>query len=210
MLELLKAGGIIMVPIIACSILALAIILERFWSLRVSRVAPESTINELWRWIKKKDLNARKIKALQSSSPLGRVLAGGLMNAKHGREIMKESIEQEASQVIHELERFLNPLGTVATITPLLGLLGTVIGMIKVFAEIQLAGVGNAGNLAGGISEALMTTAAGLSVAIPALICHRYFIRRVDELVVSMEQEAIKLVEVVHGDREIDVDAEGA
>ena len=137
---------------------------------------------------------------------MGRVLAGGLMNAKHGREIMKESIEQEASQVIHELERFLNPLGTVATITPLLGLLGTVIGMIKVFAEIQLAGVGDAGNLAGGISEALMTTAAGLSVAIPALICHRYFLRRVDELVVNMEQEAIKLVEVVHGDREIDVE----
>ncbi len=144
---------------------------------------------------------------MQASSPLGRILAGGLINAKHGREIMKESIEHEASQVIHELERFLNPpLGTIATITPLLGLLGTVIGMIKVFAEIQLAGVGNAGNLAGGISEALITTAAGLSVAIPALICHRYFIRRVDELVVNMEQEAIKLVEVVHGDREIDVE----
>ena len=206
MFELLKAGGILMVPIVACSILALAIILERFWTLRASRVAPPQTINELWRWIKKKELNGRKLKALQSSSPLGRVLAGGLMNAKHGREIMKESIEHEASQAIHELERFLNPLGTVATITPLLGLLGTVIGMIKVFAEIQLAGVGNAGNLAGGISEALITTAAGLSVAIPALICHRYFIRRVDELVVGMEQEAIKLVEVVHGDREIDVE----
>ena len=206
MFELLKAGGILMVPIVACSILALAIILERFWTLRASRVAPRQTINELWRWIKKKELNGRKLKALQGSSPLGRVLAGGLMNAKHGREIMKESIEHEASQVIHDLERFLNPLGTVATITPLLGLLGTVIGMIKVFAEIQLAGVGNAGNLAGGISEPLITTAAGLSVAIPALICHRYFIRRVDELVVGMEQEAIKLVEVVHGDREIDVE----
>jgi len=204
--ELLKAGGILMVPIVACSILALAIVLERFWTLRASRVAPPQTVNELWRWIKKKDLNGRKLKALQASSPLGRVLAGGLLNAKHGREIMKESIEHEASQVIHELERFLNPLGTVATIAPLLGLLGTVIGMIKVFAEIQLAGVGNAGNLAGGISEALITTAAGLSVAIPALICHRYFIRRVDELVVNMEQEAIKLVEVVHGDREIDVE----
>ncbi|HLT13013.1 MAG TPA: MotA/TolQ/ExbB proton channel family protein [Marinobacter sp.] len=206
MFELLKAGGILMVPIVACSILALAIILERFWSLRASRVAPPQSINELWRWIKKKELNGRKLKALQGSSPLGRVLAGGLINAKHGREIMKESIEHEASQVIHELERFLNPLGTIATITPLLGLLGTVIGMIKVFAEIQLAGVGNAGNLAGGISEALITTASGLSVAIPALICHRYFIRRVDELVVNMEQEAIKLVEVVHGDREIDVE----
>lgn len=206
MFELLKAGGILMVPIVACSILALAIVLERFWTLRASRVAPPQTINELWRWIKKKDLNGRKLKALQGSSPLGRILAGGLLNAKHGREIMKESIEHEASQVIHDLERFLNPLGTVATIAPLLGLLGTVIGMIKVFAEIQLAGVGNAGNLAGGISEALITTAAGLSVAIPALICHRYFIRRVDELVVNMEQEAIKLVEVVHGDREIDVE----
>ncbi|MCR9189173.1 MAG: MotA/TolQ/ExbB proton channel family protein [Alteromonadaceae bacterium] len=206
MFELLKAGGILMVPIVACSILALAIILERFWTLRASRVAPPQTINELWRWIKKKELNGRKLKALQGSSPLGRILAGGLLNAKHGREIMKESIEHEASQVIHDLERFLNPLGTVATITPLLGLLGTVIGMIKVFAEIQLAGVGNAGNLAGGISEALITTAAGLSVAIPALICHRYFMRRVDELVVGMEQEAIKLVEVVHGDREIDVE----
>jgi|TARA_Y100001968_G_scaffold309359_1_gene329038 biopolymer transport protein ExbB len=204
--ELLKAGGILMVPIVACSILALAIILERIWTLRASRVAPPQSINELWRWIKKKELNGRKLKALQASSPLGRILAGGLINAKHGREIMKESIEHEASQVIHELERFLNPLGTIATITPLLGLLGTVIGMIKVFAEIQLAGVGNAGNLAGGISEALITTAAGLSVAIPALICHRYFIRRVDELVVNMEQEAIKLVEVVHGDREIDVE----
>ena len=206
MFELLKAGGILMVPIVACSILALAIILERFWTLRPSRVAPPQTVNELWRWIKKKELNGRKLKALQGSSPMGRILAGGLLNAKHGREIMKESIEHEASQVIQDLERFLNPLGTVATIAPLLGLLGTVIGMIKVFAEIQLAGVGNAGNLAGGISEALITTAAGLSVAIPALICHRYFIRRVDELVVGMEQEAIKLVEVVHGDREIDVE----
>ncbi len=206
MFELLKAGGILMVPIVACSILALAIILERFWTLRPSRVEPPETLNELWRWIKKKELNGRKLKALQGSSPLGRVLAAGLLNARHGRDIMKESIEHEASQVIHELERFLNPLGTVATITPLLGLLGTVIGMIKVFAEIQLAGVGNAGNLAGGISEALITTAAGLSVAIPTLIAHRHFIARVDELVVDMEQEAIKLVEVVHGDREIDVE----
>lgn len=206
MFELLKAGGILMVPIVACSILALAIILERFWTLRRSRVEPPETLDELWRWIKKKELNGRKLKALQGSSPLGRVLAAGLLNAKHGRDIMKESIEHEASQVIHELERFLNPLGTVATITPLLGLLGTVIGMIKVFAEIQLAGVGNAGNLAGGISEALITTAAGLSVAIPTLIAHRHFIARVDELVVNMEQEAIKLIEVVHGDREIDVE----
>ncbi|SFR48399.1 biopolymer transport protein ExbB [Marinobacter daqiaonensis] len=206
MFELLKAGGILMVPIVICSILALAIILERFWTLRPSRVAPPGIMAELWRWIKSKDLNARKLKALQASSPTGRVLASGLMNAKHGREVMKESIEHEASQVIHELERFLNPLGTIATITPLLGLLGTVVGMIKVFAEMEFTGAGNAQALSGGIAEALMTTAAGLSVAIPALIAHRYFIRRVDALVVDMEQEAIRLVEVVHGDREIDVE----
>lgn len=206
MFELLKAGGILMVPIVLCSVLALAIILERFWTLRPSRVAPPDVMSELWRWIKSKDLNARKLKALQASSPTGRVMASGLINAKHGREVMKESIEHEASQVIHEMERFLNPLGTIATITPLLGLLGTVVGMIKVFAEMQVVGIGNAEALSGGISEALMTTAAGLSVAIPALIAHRYFIRRVDALVVNMEQEAIRLVEVVHGDREIDVE----
>ena len=205
MFELLKAGGILMVPIVACSILALAIILERFWTLRPSRVAPPQTINELWRWIKKKELNGRKLKALQGSSPLGRILAGGLINAKHGREIMKESIEHEASQVIHDLERFLNPLGTVATITPLLGLLGTVIGMIKVFAEIQLAGVGNAGNLAGGISEALITTAAGLCVGIPALMFYRMFLRRVESLVVELERESIKLVDALHSSRGVEI-----
>lgn len=206
MFELLKAGGILMVPIVICSILALAIILERFWTLRPQRVAPPEVVAELWRWIKAKDLNSRKLKALQASSPAGRVLASGLMNARHGREVMTESIEQEANQVIHELERFLNPLGTIAMVTPLLGLLGTVLGMIKVFAEIQVIGLGNAQALSGGISEALITTAAGLSVAIPSLIAHRYFVRRVDALVVGMEEEAVRLVEVVHGDREIDVE----
>ena len=202
MFELLKAGGILMVPIVACSILALAIVLERFWTLRASRVAPPQTINELWRWIKKKELNGRKLKALQGSSPLGRILAGGLMNAKHGREIMKESIEHEASQVIHDLERFLNPLGTVATITPLLGLLGTVIGMIDVFAAIMMHGTGDAAQLAGGISQALLTTAAGLVVAIPAIFFHRFFVRRVEEITVGMEQSAVHLVDLVHGERE--------
>lgn len=206
MFELLKAGGILMVPIVLCSILALAIILERLWTLRPSRVAPPDVMSELWRWIKAKDLNGRKLKALQQSSPTGRVLASGLMNAKHGREVMKESIEQEAAQVIHDLERFLNPLGTIATISPLLGLLGTVIGMIKVFAQMQGEGAANIATLSGGISEALVTTAAGLTVAIPALIAHRYLLRRIEALVVGMEQEAIRLVEVVHGDREIDVE----
>lgn len=197
-----------MVPIVLCSVLALAIIIERFWTLRLNKIAPKKTSNEVWHWIKNKELSSKKLRALKESSPLGRVMAVGLANAKHGRDIMKESIEQEASQIVHDMERFLTALGTVSVITPLLGLLGTVIGMIKVFAAIQLEGTGNAAVLAGGISEALLTTAAGLAVAIPALIFHRYFLRRVDEIVISMEQEAIRLVEVVHGDREIDVGAE--
>ena len=202
MLDLLKPGGIIMFPLLLCSVLALAIIIERFWTLRVSRLAPKSMVQDLWAAIRKKELNARKIKELKETAPLGRVLAAGLVNAKHGREIMKESIQEEASHVVHEMERFLTVLGTIAVITPLLGLLGTVIGMIKVFAQLQLEGAGNAAALAGGISEALITTAAGMTVAIPALIFHRYFLRRVDEIVVDMEQESLRLVEVLHGDRE--------
>ena len=202
MLDLLKPGGIIMFPLLLCSVLALAIIIERFWTLRLSRVAPKSLVHDLWGWIKKKELNARKLKEIKEAAPLGRILAAGLANAKHGREIMKESIQEEASHVVHEMERFLTALGTIAVITPLLGLLGTVIGMIKVFAQLQLEGAGNASALAGGISEALITTAAGMTVAIPALIFHRYFSRRVDEIVVDMEQESLRLVEVVHGDRD--------
>ncbi|MDC1085333.1 MotA/TolQ/ExbB proton channel family protein, partial [Pseudomonadales bacterium] len=128
-------------------------------------------------------------------------LAAGISNHKRGREQMKESIEEVAGHVVHEMERYLNTLGTVAAVTPLLGLLGTVIGMIKVFTAIKLEGTGNAAVLAGGISEALITTAAGLSVAIPSLFFFRFFQRRVDELVITMEQEALKLVEVLNGDR---------
>lgn len=202
MLDLLKPGGIVMFPLLLCSVLALAIIIERFWTLRVSRLAPKDLVNELWGWIKRKELNSKKLRELKESAPIGRILAAGLVNAKHGREIMKESIQEEASHVVHEMERFLTTLGSVAVITPLLGLLGTVLGMIKVFSQLQLEGAGNAAALAGGISEALITTAAGLTVAIPALIFHRYFLRRVDEIVVDMEQDALRLVEVVHGDRE--------
>lgn len=208
MLDLLKPGGIVMFPLLLCSVLALAIIIERFWTLRVSRLAPKSLVQDLWASIRKKELNARKIKELKDMAPLGRVLAAGLVNAKHGREIMKESIQEEASHVVHEMERFLTALGTIAVITPLLGLLGTVLGMIKVFAQLQLEGAGNAAALAGGISEALITTAAGMTIAIPALIFHRYFVRRVDEIVVDMEQESLRLVEVIHGDREAQIQGE--
>ena len=203
MFEIIQSGGWMMIPIVICSILAVAIAGERFWTLRTSQIAPANLLGQVWGWVKSSQLDAARIKELRENSPLGRVLAAGLMNSKHGRDIMKESIQEVASHEIHEMERYLNALGTIAAVAPLMGLLGTVIGMIKVFAEIMLAGTGQAGVLAGGISEALVTTAGGLAIAIPALICHRMLQRRVDELVVFMEQESIKLVDVLHGDREV-------
>lgn len=193
-----------MLPIILCSIAATAIVAERLWTLRISRVSPPHLLGQVWRQIKDKQLNGQKLKELRASSPLGEVLAAGLANSKHGREIMKECIEEAASRVIHELERYLNALGTIAAMAPLLGLLGTVFGMIDIFGGFMENGMANAPVLAGGIAKALVTTAAGLIVAIPAVFFHRYLLRRVDELVVAMEQEAIKLVEVVQGDREVD------
>ncbi|BAN47876.1 MotA/TolQ/ExbB proton channel family protein [Metapseudomonas resinovorans] len=204
MWELVKAGGWMMLPIILSSIAATAIVAERLWTLRLSRVSPPHLLGQVWRQIKDKQLNAQKLKELRASSPLGEVLAAGLANSKHGREIMKECIEEAASRVIHELERYLNALGTIAAMAPLLGLLGTVFGMIEIFGGFMENGMANAPVLAGGIAKALVTTAAGLIVAIPAVFFHRYLLRRVDELVVAMEQEAIKLVEVVQGDREVD------
>ena len=203
MLEIIQSGGWMMVPIIIASVLALAITVERFWTLRPGKIAPPDLLSQVWSWMKNKQLDSAKIRTLKDSSPLGNVLAAGLINSRHGRQIMKESIEEVASHEIHELERYLSALGTIAAVAPLMGLLGTVIGMIKVFSEIMLQGTGQANVLAGGISEALITTAAGLAVAIPALICHRMLQRRVDEMVVFMEQESIKLVDVLHGDREV-------
>lgn len=203
MLEIIQSGGWMMIPIIISSVLALAITVERFWTLRTEQIAPSDLLARVWGWMKNNQLDSARIKELRSSSPLGRVLAAGLMNSRHGRTIMKESIQEVASHEIHEMERYLNALGTIAAVAPLMGLLGTVIGMIKVFAEIVVTGTGQANLLAGGISEALVTTAAGMVIAIPALIAHRMLQRRVDEVVVFMEQEAIKLVDVLHGEREV-------
>jgi biopolymer transport protein ExbB len=200
--ELVKAGGWLMLPIIACSIAAMTIVAERLWAYRRKRVIPGNLVAQVWKLYKNDQLTAAHVTTVRDSSPLGRILAAGLVNHKHSREVMKEAIEEEGRQVVHELERYLNTLGTIAAISPLLGLLGTVIGMIKVFTAITAAGVGNPTVLAGGISEALITTAAGLSVAIPSLIFHRYLSGRVDQLVVGMEEQAIKLVEVMHGQRE--------
>ncbi|MGD8618761.1 MAG: MotA/TolQ/ExbB proton channel family protein [Gammaproteobacteria bacterium] len=199
MLELVKSGGWLMLPIIACSIVALAIIIERLWSLQVRRVLPKNLVAQVWRWDKIHQLNDEHLKELQASSPLGSVLAAGIANRKQNREVMKESIEDTGRHVVHELERYLNTLGTIAAITPLLGLLGTVVGMIKVFATITTIGVGNPGALAGGISQALITTAAGMSVAIPTLMFYRYFRGKVRMLVLRMEQEAMGMVEIMHG-----------
>jgi biopolymer transport protein ExbB len=201
-LELMKAGGLLMWPLLLCSIISLAIIAERFWSLQTKRIAPRNLVAQVWQWQKSGELDAQRMQQLRAGSPLGRILAAGLVNRQHEREVMKESIEEVGRHVVHELERFLNTLGTIAAITPLLGLLGTVIGMIKVFTVITSQGVGNPSVLAGGISEALLTTAAGLTVAIPTLMFYRYFQGKVDELVVTMEQEALKMVEVMHGQRE--------
>ena len=158
----------------------------------------------VWQWHKSEQLDAKRIQLLRTNSPLGMILAAGLLNRKHSREIMKESIEEVGRLVAHSLDRFLNTLGTISSITPLLGLLGTVIGMIKVFTVITSQGIGDPSVLSEGISEALLTTAAGLSVAIPSLMFYRYFRGKVDDLVVTMEQEALKMVEVMHGIREKD------
>ncbi len=204
MFELIRAGGFLMWPILACSIVSMAIIAERFWSLRESKIAPTNLVANVWQWHKSEQLDAKRIQALRTNSPLGMILAAGLLNRKHSREIMKESIEEVGRLVAHNLERFLNTLGTISSITPLLGLLGTVIGMIKVFTVITSQGIGDPSVLSEGISEALLTTAAGLSVAIPSLMFYRYFRGKVDDLVVTMEQEALKMVEVMHGIREKD------
>ncbi|HET6474352.1 MAG TPA: MotA/TolQ/ExbB proton channel family protein [Pseudomonadales bacterium] len=204
MLELVQAGGWMMVPIILCSVIGAAIAVERLWTLQPSRVAPRQLLAQVWGYVKKNELDRERLREIRNGSALGQIFAAGLGNARHGRAIMKEAMEEEASVVMHELERYLTALGTIASVSPLLGLLGTVVGMIKAFTVLMAEGAGNANNLAGGISTALITTAGGLSVAIPALGFYRYFLRRVDDLTITMEQEASKLVEIMHGERDID------
>ena len=197
MLEIIIAGGWLMAPILLCSTLSLAIIIERWWSLRRRRVVPEGVGQMVQEWAARHELDQRHLAQLRDNSPLGRVLAAALANRHRPREVIKEAVEDTGRHVVHELDRFLNTLGTIAGISPLLGLLGTVIGMIKVFSAIMLHGVGNANELAGGISEALITTAAGLTVAIPSYFFYRYFTGRVKAYVVSMEEQAIRLIEAI-------------
>ena len=197
MLELIKAGGWVMAPIIALAILALAIILERFWSLRRKEVLPDGLGEEVRDWARGRQLDPKHIDILRRNSPLGELLAAGLDVRHRPREIIKERIEDVGRHVAHRMERFLNTLGTIAAVAPLLGLLGTVFGMIEMFLDILTAGVGDANRLAGGIGQALISTAAGLCVAIPAVIFHRYLRGRITEYVVEMEQQATALLDAL-------------
>lgn len=190
-----------MVPIILCSVFSISIIAERFWSLRREKVLPAHLVANVWNAIKQGNMTRKEIEALGKQSALGTILSTGLMNRHESRERIKECIEERGREVVHDMERFLNTLGTIASISPLLGLLGTVVGMISVFAAITRHGVGDPAVLAGGISEAMITTAAGLTVAIVSLIFYRYFRRKVDSIVVVMEREAIKMVDVLHKNR---------
>ncbi len=199
MLEIVQAGGWLMVPILLCSVIAAAITVERLWSLQRGRIMPKNLLGQTWNSVRQDEFDQQKTRELRLNSPLGHVLAAGIVNAKRGRQIMKEAMDEATVQINHDMERYLTALGIIASISPLLGLLGTVVGMIDVFNSLMVEGAGNANVLAGGISTALITTAAGLSVAIPALAFHRFFLRRVDELVVDVEQESSKLVDLVHG-----------
>ncbi len=197
MFEIVKSGGPFMVPIIIASIVAAAIFLERLWTLQPKRVLPPDLVDKVWRWVESDQIQEKHIAALEQNSPLGKILAAGLANRHRDRAIVKEAIEDTGRHVIHELERFVSTLGTIGSISPLLGLLGTVSGMIHTFNSITDQGVGNPQLLAGGISEALVATASGLIVAIPAVIGYRFLRTRIEHLVVQMEKEAMKLVQAI-------------
>jgi len=199
-----------MAPIVLASIVAAAIFLERLWTLQAKRVLPHELTEKVWRWVESDQLQDKHILALAQNSPLGKILAAGLSNRHRDRAIIKEAIEDTGRHVVHELERFLNALGTIASMSPLLGLLGTVSGMIRTFNDITAQGVGNPQILAGGISEALVSTAAGLVVAIPSVIAYRFLRSRVESLVIQMEKEAMKLVQAIDDRKAADRLASGA
>jgi len=198
--EILKAAGWPIYPLLVASIIAVALIIERLIVLRKSKVIPDYVLNEVLSLYKSKAISADVVEKVENSSPLGRVLAAGLRNDKSSRYVMKEAIEEAGSVVTHELERFLNGLGTIASIAPLMGLFGTVIGMIEIFGSQAPTGT-NPQALAHGISVALYNTAFGLVIAIPSMIFYRHFRARVESFVVEMEQAATKLLDIAHGDR---------
>jgi biopolymer transport protein ExbB len=197
MWEIVRAGGPLMWPIILCSIAAAAIILERLWTLQDRRVLPRDLTQKVWQLIESNQVNDKVIQALEQNSPLGRVLAVGLANRHRSREVLMERLEDTGRHVIHELERFLNTLGTIAAVSPLLGLLGTVIGIIRAFNALNAGSMADPRALSGGVGEALIATAAGLTVAIPALLAHRALQAKVDGIVIAIEKDAIRLADAL-------------
>lgn len=202
MLEIIKAAGWPIYPLILASIIAVAIIAERFWALRKSVVAPANLLPEVQKMVSQGAISRDAVNKLREHSMLGEIFASALNNVNSPREVMKEAIEETGRDVYHRLEKYLNALGTIATVAPLLGLLGTVIGMVELFGAFNAGGGSHdVAQFARGISVALYNTAAGIIVAVPAMIFYRYFRGKVDDLTVDMEQQAIKLVEIVHGQR---------
>ena len=197
MLELIKAGGWVMLPMLILAVVALAIIIERFWSLRSKEVLPPGLGEEVREWARGRQLDPKHIEVLRRNSPLGELLAAALDVRYRPRELIKERVEDVGRHVMHGLERFMNTLGSIASVAPLLGLLGTVFGMIQMFLKILTTGVGDVNQLAGGIGQALISTAGGLCVAIPALMFHRYFRGRIGEFVIEMEKQAIALLDTI-------------
>jgi len=197
MWEIIRAGGGFMWPIILCSVAAVAIVLERLWALQSNRVIPHDLSQKVWNWVEADQVSDKLILALRQNSPLGQLLAIGIANRDRPRALMVERMQDGGRHVVHDLERFLNSLGTIAAVSPLLGLLGTVAGIIHAFNAITANGIGDPRVLSGGIGEALITTAAGLSVAIPSLIAYRFLRGKVERLVVRMEKEAMQLVDAL-------------
>ena len=204
MLHIIEAAGWPIWPLIVASIIALGIIVERGWSLQRSRVVPRDLLPQVAQEVKQKGVTQDLLNRLSQGPLLARIFAVGLKNVRNSRDVMKESLEEAGRVAVHELERFLTTLGTIASLAPIMGLFGTVVGMIEIFGAQGGPGgmTSNPQQLAHGISVALYNTAFGLMVAIPSMIFYRHYRATVDALVVEMEAQAIKLVEIVHGDRQ--------
>ncbi len=199
MYDFVVKGGVLMIPIALCSIIALAIFLERLWSLRRSKVIPRDFLIEIEDLIRREKIPEAITRCRKDNSSMANIIVAGIRNFGKRREIVKESIEEIGRREAATLERYINVVGTIAAIAPLLGLLGTVFGMIKAFNVISIQGVGNPSSLAGGISEALITTAAGLVVAIPTFVLYRYLANKADALIVEMEENSIRMVDLLKG-----------
>ncbi|MEO8315985.1 MAG: MotA/TolQ/ExbB proton channel family protein [Pseudomonadota bacterium] len=202
-LELVLAGGPFMWPILLCSVMASAIIVERLWTLQRRRVAPPDLTRRIWALVEAGQANDKVIAALEINSPLGKLLATGLSNRHRPRAVLMERLEDAGRHVAHDLDRFINTLGTIAGVAPLLGLLGTVTGIIKAFEAIHTQGLGDPRILSGGISEALLTTAAGLLVAIPSQVAYRYLRGRVESIVVQIEKDVLRFAEALNDRTEL-------